>query len=339
MTAVSSRVLRLLPSVFVLVLLSVLPSFAGEPAACSGVDMLEEYKAKDPELYRGVARIADSLENGDAILWRVEKPGLPASHLFGTIHLSDPRIAKFSKSTKAAFDAAKTVALEYTGGPEAAGAALGKHPERLMYTDGSTLQSALTEAEFKSVQRIASKSDFPEPLARVLRPWFVNLLLAISDCERRRVASGAQSLDTMIEATAAAAGKELKGLETPEQQFEALLSIPDDQQVQMLKAALRFVDREDDQIETLLQMYTKRRIGAALPFQMALAAEGGTPETAYDGFVKILLVDRNLSMRDAAIPLLETGGAFIAVGAMHLPGDTGLVRLLRDKGYAVTAVE
>jgi uncharacterized protein YbaP (TraB family) len=44
-------------------------------------------------------------------------------------------------------------------------------------------------------------------------------------------------------------------------------------------------------------------------------------------------------MRDAAEPLLQDGSAFIAVGALHLVGPTGLVALLRERGYTVTAVE
>ena len=43
--------------------------------------------------------------------------------------------------------------------------------------------------------------------------------------------------------------------------------------------------------------------------------------------------------RDAAELLLEKGNAFIAVGALHLVGSTGLVAVLRARGYTVTAVE
>jgi uncharacterized protein YbaP (TraB family) len=92
-------------------------------------------------------------------------------------------------------------------------------------------------------------------------------------------------------------------------------------------------------METLVQMYVKRQVGAAMPFQLALAAENGVPASAFDGFKKVLLADRNIKMRDAAIPKLEKGRAFIAVGALHLPGDTGLVALLRARGYTLDPVE
>jgi uncharacterized protein YbaP (TraB family) len=44
-------------------------------------------------------------------------------------------------------------------------------------------------------------------------------------------------------------------------------------------------------------------------------------------------------MRDAALPLLAEGGLFVGVGAGHLSGPEGLVELLRQSGYTVTAVE
>ena len=44
-------------------------------------------------------------------------------------------------------------------------------------------------------------------------------------------------------------------------------------------------------------------------------------------------------MQAVAEPLLDKGGVFIAVGALHLPGDKGLVALLRDGGYTVSPIE
>ncbi len=179
----------------------------------------------------------------------------------------------------------------------------------------------------------------PGEFAALFKPWLINMLLAMSDCERKQVAAGKPVLDMKIAEEAQKAGAKVIGLESVEQQLGALAGVPEDQQVQMLKVGLKYADRADDMMETLVQLYQKRQLGAALPFQAALASLHGAPETTFDGFKQLLLVDRNLRMRDSAKPTLDAGKAFIAVGALHLPGPTGLVALLRELGFTVTAVE
>ena len=51
-----------------------------------------------------------------------------------------------------------------------------------------------------------------------------------------------------------------------------------------------------------------------------------------------LMIKRNRVMQRRAKQLLGKGDAFIAVGAMHLSGDEGLVELIRQSGYTVTPV-
>jgi uncharacterized protein YbaP (TraB family) len=58
--------------------------------------------------------------------------------------------------------------------------------------------------------------------------------------------------------------------------------------------------------------------------------------SAQDEFMRVMLVDRNAVMADRAAPLLASGGAFIAVGA--LSGKDGLVERFRADGYTVTKV-
>ena len=155
------------------------------------------------------------------------------------------------------------------------------------------------------------------------------MILSVSDCERTKVQQGARVLDMKIAEIGKARGLEVVGLETIPAQLEALAAVPEQQQLDMLRASLKFADRTDDLMETLVQLYLSRKITAAMPFQIALAKEAGVSDQAFVGFQEKLLVERNEKMRAVAEPLLDKGGVFIAVGALHLPGEKGLVALLR----------
>lgn len=189
---------------------------AGAPQTCGGIDLLAEAQTKDPELYRTVTEQAKKLENAEAILWKVEKVGVAPSYLLGTIHISDPRVTTLSPKVKEAFGQAKTVALEFVGGQDAAVAAMTAGAGQLLiYTDGTTLELRLSPEDFTLVKGVVSKMGLPGELAGMMRPWIINMLLAISDCERQKMDAGGDALDSQIEKQAKAKGLTLAGLETP----------------------------------------------------------------------------------------------------------------------------
>jgi hypothetical protein len=310
------------------------------PARCQGNDMLAELQTKSPDVYKKVMDESRALPNTEAELWKIEKPGIPPSYLFGTMHLSDPRIATLAPAVKDIIAQSKSVTLEVADLSEkAVAAAMTKTAPLIVYTNGQSLKKALSDDEYKGVEQTITKAGMPGELAATMKPWLISMLLATSDCERKQVAAGKTVLDLQVAAEAQKHGIAITGLETIESQLGALADIPDDQQIAMLKVGLKFIDRADDMTETLVQMYVKRQIGAAMPFQLALATQSGISPSVFDGFRKSMLIDRNAHMRDAALPMLDKGSAFIAVGALHLPGPTGLVALLRESGYIVTPVE
>lgn len=308
---------------------------------CGGTDMLAELATSDPAAYEKISTEAQALGNTQALLWRVEKTGIAPSYLFGTMHLTDRRITALSPAVTDAFKTAKALVLEVGDlSPSAVAAAMtATTGAGIIYSDGSTLESRLSAEEFATVTKVVESNGLPGDAAKMLKPWLVSTLMSISDCERRQAASGAKVLDMQLADRAKAAGIPVTGLETIEQQLSALAGIPEDQQLQMLRVSLKYYARTADLMETMLQLYLKRNMGAAMPFQSQLASRMDIPDSAFDGFKKSLLVDRNARMSANAASVLDKGNAFIAVGALHLPGKTGLVSLLREAGYTLVPVE
>lgn len=325
-------------------LAAAMPSLAAQEKAaeqqCSGNDMLAELAATDPETHGAVVAESEKLANAKSLLWKIERDDTPVSYLFGTMHLSDRRVTTLPPMAAEALSKSDTVILEVADlSPQALAAAVTRMGALIFYGDGGNLAAQLTHGEFRKVQSIVSEAGMPEDMASVMRPWLVSTLLSTSPCARRMIAAGVPVLDVSIAEEARSRGIPVVGLETVGEQLKALSGIPDDQQIQMLKAGLNYVDRQDDLLETMVQMYLQRKMGAAIPFQIALAKRVGVPQSAFEGFKRILLEERNVRMRDGALSALKVGGVFMAVGALHLPGDRGLVALLRQAGYTVTAAE
>jgi len=307
---------------------------------CHGINMLAETQAKDPEVYAKIMAQAAATENAGALLWKIERDGRPTSYLFGTVHLTDERVTKLSPAVEQAIGQSKTIALEVSDiSDKATATVIAQSAPLVMFTDGRRLDGLLSGTEYDTVKRIISRSGMPSDLAALFKPWIVTMILSVSDCERASIQQGARVLDMKLAEVGKARGMQVVGLETIPEQLQAMASVPEPQQLDMLRASLKFADRTNDLMETLVHLYLDRKISAAMPFQIALAKQVGIGDEAFAGFQEKLLTDRNVKMRATAEPLLEQGSVFIAIGALHLPGKQGLVALLREAGYTVTPIE
>src|SRR5690606_7133604 len=117
--------------------------------------MIAELAASDPRLVERIEAEAAAVPNGNGLLWRIERPGAEPSWLFGTMHMSDPRVVTLPPAAQAAFDRADTVVIETTDilDEEKMGVALLARPELMMFTDATTLPDLLSEADRKVVDR------------------------------------------------------------------------------------------------------------------------------------------------------------------------------------------
>ena len=85
-----------------------------ETQVCAGADMLSALQKDDPAAYRKIETEAAATPNGKGLLWKLEKAGERPSFLFGTMHMTDPRVTALPPAAQKAFDAADTVVIETT---------------------------------------------------------------------------------------------------------------------------------------------------------------------------------------------------------------------------------
>jgi uncharacterized protein len=124
------------------------------------------------------------------------------------------------------------------------------------------------------------------------------------------------------------------------EQIEVLDGLPRETERDLLIAVLRRADRSEDFIETQIARYAEGDIGGLLAWLQSAEPIRGVAQVQIPPAVGDRLITlRNHRMRDRALSFLRRGGAFIAVGAVHLPGKEGLLALFEKEGYHVDALE
>jgi uncharacterized protein YbaP (TraB family) len=314
---------------------------AEDDASCTGVSLVEQLARTDPEKLAAARADAAAVPNGSGLLWKVEKPGVSPSFLFGTMHVTDPRVTEMPEAARAAFDQAGTVVIETIEilDPAKAQAALLTRPELTMFTDGTTLTSLLNEEETEIISAELSRRGIPIALVSRMKPWMIAGLVALPACEMARKAEGVEFLDIKIATTARDQGKQLLGLESIGEQMEAMADLPIEFHIRGLVETIKLADLMPDIMATMTDLYLEGEIAQIMPVVLAAGPEELEDDASgYAAFEERIVRMRNHVMAGRAAPILDAGNAFVAVGALHLPGKEGLVALLQDAGYTITAI-
>ncbi|KAA0698681.1 polysaccharide biosynthesis protein GumN [Neorhizobium sp. P12A] len=314
---------------------------ADDAAACTGKNLLTDLQQTDPAKYASIMAEGDKVANGKSIFWKIEKPGMRPSWLLGTMHVTDPRVLSMPKGAAEADRAADTIIVEsdeILDEKKAALALLAK-PELTMFTDGSTISKYLSADDNAKLEAGLKERGIPLTAVSRMRPWMISSVVALPPCEIARKAKGAEFLDQKLAVDAAAAGKQVKGLETLADQLQAMADLPTEFHLKSLIETLQLGDKMNDVVETMTDLYLSGDIGATMPMLKIAAPDGDDGDSDYAAFEQRIILDRNKVMAEHAAPILANGNVFMAVGALHLPGDQGLVELLRKRGFTVTAVQ
>jgi hypothetical protein len=314
---------------------------AQEADTCNGTSLVKQLAASNPQELAEARATASAIFNGSGLLWKIEKSGVAPSWLFGTMHVTDPRVTALPPAAQTAFDSAGTVVIETVEilDPVKAQAALLTKPELTMFTDGTTLSQLLSADETKIIEAELSRRGIPLELVSRMKPWMIAGLVALPACELARKADGVEFLDIKIANTASDQGKQLLGLESIGEQMAAMADLPMEFHIRGLVETIKLADLMPDIMATMVDLYLQGEIAQIMPVILAAGpAEMEEDASGYAAFEERIVTMRNHVMAERAAPILDAGNAFIAIGALHLPGKQGVVALLEEAGYTVSAV-
>ena len=268
------------------------------------------------------AHAAEAFTSG--LFWRISRPGVPDSHVLGTIHVPDPRVNAVPDNVRAALEGSRVLATELVL------RVVGDHlPDAEFLDPPQRLDTLLGAARFADLQRALEARDVPADTIWRLKPWAALLRLTES------AGTAGASLDDNLYALARARRLPVRTLESADEQLCAFDAIPLDTQVALLVDTLGHPADGSEARERAMRSYLAGDL-AALAALPPAARRDPALDPHYRALAKHLIVDRTVVMHHSLFVPLRAGGVFVAVGASHLYGDKGLLALLRADGYRIT---
>jgi uncharacterized protein YbaP (TraB family) len=264
-------------------------------------------------------------ERGRGLLWEISGGGAGAdpSYLFGTIHSEDPAVLQLAAPVRQALQHADSIVLEVMMDTDA----MMYSSAAMLMADGRSLSGILDRTLFEETARAMRARGIPGVVLERMKPWAVATTLSMPPPDTGLV------LDLKLFRDAQQAGKKLYGLEDIREQLDVFDTLPERDQVALLQDVVDNLEYVDAMNAALLAAWKRRDLDAMLSISDE-AMQSGDPRLARD-FEQRLIIRRNRLMAQRMEPHLQQGRAFIAVGALHLPGEAGLLRLLERQGYTL----
>jgi len=301
--------------------------FSDRPPVSGVADLFSPAQDSDAERTAAtppMPETAEALPNG--VLWRIDNGRSVPSFLLGTIHSSDPRVLQWPSTVDNALQQTRCLVMEMTLEADS----FLKLGNAMLFADGHDIAELLGTTDYRRLQAAMAEQPLPEAILRKMKPWVLMALLS-----QPKGASG-EFMDMRLYRLALADGKDVFGLETADEQLAVFEDMALDDQVALLKATLDQAEDLPRMAAQLVDTYLTGDLTAIAA--LADAYMNGSGSTLEVRFMRRLNDERNARMMERMIPRIEEGDAFIAVGALHLAGTTGLIQQLAMRGYRLTPV-
>ncbi len=268
---------------------------------------------------------SETQQYNKGLLWSVSKEGVE-NFIFGTIHSDDPRALAVLDHVYPVFDAAKNFTLEMDLNPRS-GLMVA---QAMLIDDGQTLPDLVGEVLYQKVLHIAVQHGLPKQAIKLLKPWAIMTVISVPKQQSDTF------MDLILYEKAHQQNKKVVGLETPAEQIAVFDALKLEDQVTLLHNAVAEYSGFDDMFNRLIELYQARDLQAMLKMSDESIADSG--KHLADTLTQRLIISRNKTMVQRMLPLLSTGETFVAVGALHLPGEHGILQNLARKGYRIKPV-
>ena len=269
------------------------------------------------------------------IFFKIEKDGMKPSYVFGTHHLAPVAMLDTIPMLKEAIESCDAVIGEIDMTQNQMALAMKMQPYMIAPSD-STLSALLTPEEFNDLNaKFTPLSPMPGVdlnALNTMRPMVISSMATMAMLQKSLPEFNPQEqLDSEFQKIFREKGKKIIPLETPEMQAQLLYcTLPITRQIEQLREILNNPEKTEEITRSLNSNYLNHDINALM--QLTLDEEDDAD------FQKALIERRNHAWIPQLVENISSAPALIVVGALHLPGETGILNLLKQEGYTITPI-
>jgi uncharacterized protein YbaP (TraB family) len=267
-----------------------------------------------------------------SLLWQIDGPELDApSYLYGTIHIIGKEDYFLTPEVEETFEKAEQVVFEIDMEDMNNMMVQFDLMMKMFMEDGKTLADLLSEEDYKVVSDHFASMGLPMMFLDRIKPLFLSVFAAGDPTEGGGLQGGGDMMSYEMEFTRMAQEKKkpISGLETIEFQMSVFDSIPYEAQAEMLVQSIKSEASGEGEYDMMIEMYKSQDVEA-------MQTSFTTEDSQYAQFEDVLLVKRNQNWIPIMQEMMGEGTTFFAVGAGHLGGPSGVIRLLQAEGYTLT---
>lgn len=262
------------------------------------------------------------LEN--SLLWKISGNGIEKpSYLYGTIHLTCNY--EYTDKLKKAFAETERLVLEIDMSDPKLQTDMMK---MIFLEDGKTIQNLLNEEDYTTLSTFfKAQVGIDLKMFNTMKPFAITATLT----SKMAVCDNGTAYETEFMKIAKAQNEKVIGLETIADQMKVFDNIPyEDQLKSLVEMAQNDMEESKKGFDEMIKYYNAENLEGLLKVLTAQGMEADFQESLVD--------QRNRNWIPLIAKITKEAPSFIGVGALHLPGEQGVINLLRKEEFTVEPV-
>lgn len=262
-----------------------------------------------------------------SLLWKIEGNGIKQpSYLFGTMHLIEKQYFYFPESLEKLVKKSDLLVMEIAGIPDQTEAMKYLVLKEGTFYDFFTPQQMDTILAWTKSNMMMDEKAFKTTFSK-FKPFVL-----VQTATQMQFMGKTESYEMTFQNIANKNKIRLEGLETIADQMKIFDDLTKEQQAEMVMEGIRDQAKSNEMSSQLQQIYRRQQIDSLYNL---IHSEGGILAAEQNTF----LDNRNKNWIPKIKNYVSQGKTFIAVGAGHLSGENGVIRLLENEGFTVTPVK